>query len=365
MVSTSMTSSTAIEPCLDILRRTNPRELEKASSGQWSFQIYVPCRCLSSCGKLTSQFAITQHLASLSSLVSDDDANHLRKLVQVPLAVGKDSEAGGRQVSERDVFSTPDAIFVSLDIPQFLLCAANRDGNSHRSPWSNAFVPPREDGIRPSERLRSLEIHANEVFNVYRELYYDKATSVSSVYLWDHGGDGTEGRVAEGKSLGFSGCFLVQNRLDDDNYWNSVHVVDVGPVHKGECTYKLTSTLLLSITTPLPPVGTEHADSTISMNDPDESTTKTNISGSLTRHNVRQLRASNNDTSHIVNMGQFIEDTESDLRSEMDSLYIQKTKTIVEDVRKECTGEKTQEKEHACVLNEAVLAMALNRKCAT
>lgn len=262
-----------------------------------------------------------------------------------------------------------NTISMSLDIPQFLLCAVNStgepDGNSYRSPWSNTFFPPRDDGIRPSERLRSLEIHANEVFNIYRELYYDKATSVSSVYLWDNSGDGMEGIVADGKSLGFSGCFLIQNSLGDEDYWNSIHVVNVGLVHKGECTYTLTSTLLLSITTPLPPVDTEHNESTTSMNDPNESTTKTNISGSLTRHNVRKFKSISNDISHIVNVGQFIEDTESEMRLEMDSLYIPKTKSIVEEIRKKFTGDKTQEKEHKSMLNEAVLAMAMNRKCAT
>ena len=91
----------------------------------------------------------------------------------------------------------------------FLLCDYNRDGDSYRfvpwipqsathhsgicvfkfmfvrcrSPWSNEYEPPIEDGATPSARLRELEIQANQAFDVYRELYYEGG--VSSVYLWD------------------------------------------------------------------------------------------------------------------------------------------------------------------------------------
>ena len=52
-----------------------------------------------------------------------------------------------------------------------------------RSPWSNEYDPPLEDGATPSSRMRKLEIQANEAFDTYRELYYEGG--VSSVYLWD------------------------------------------------------------------------------------------------------------------------------------------------------------------------------------
>ena len=53
----------------------------------------------------------------------------------------------------------------------FLLCDYNRDGDSFRSPWTNAYYPPIEDGapgIAPSPPLRRLEEEANEVFDAYR-----------------------------------------------------------------------------------------------------------------------------------------------------------------------------------------------------
>jgi len=74
----------------------------------------------------------------------------------------------------------------------YLLCDYNRDGDSYRSPWSNEFDPPLGatgggesggGGATPSEKVRRMEVKANEAFDVYRELYYEGG--VSSVYFWN------------------------------------------------------------------------------------------------------------------------------------------------------------------------------------
>lgn len=81
----------------------------------------------------------------------------------------------------------------------YLLCDYNRDGDSYRSPWSNQFDPPLDEsgvggvgaggsegageGAIPSERVRKMEVKANEAFDLYRELYYEGG--VSSVYFWN------------------------------------------------------------------------------------------------------------------------------------------------------------------------------------
>ena len=55
----------------------------------------------------------------------------------------------------------------------YLLCDYNRDGDSWRSPWSNEFEPPLEDGeegAKPSERVRRIEVQMGEAVDVYREL---------------------------------------------------------------------------------------------------------------------------------------------------------------------------------------------------
>ncbi len=76
-----------------------------------------------------------------------------------------------------------------------MLCDYNRDGDSYRSPWSNKYNPP-SDGFTPSPKLRALEVEANELFDAYRELYFEGGTS--SVYLWDL------------ETSGFAGCFLIK-----------------------------------------------------------------------------------------------------------------------------------------------------------
>jgi F-actin capping protein, beta subunit len=40
----------------------------------------------------------------------------------------------------------------------------------NRSPWSNEYDPPLDDGTVPSAKLRRLEIAANEAFDTYREM---------------------------------------------------------------------------------------------------------------------------------------------------------------------------------------------------
>lgn len=74
-------------------------------------------------------------------------------------------------------------------------------GRLDRSPWSNEYDPPLEDGAVPTKDLRQLEITANGAFDAYRELYFEGG--VSSVYLWDLEPTGFAGVVLikKGESL--------------------------------------------------------------------------------------------------------------------------------------------------------------------
>lgn len=110
----------------------------------------------------------TKHLQSLISLAPDLTEDLLSSVDQ-PLSVRRCKQTG------RD----------------YLLCDYNRDGDSYRSPWSNEFDPPlgsggagsEGGGATPSEKVRRMEVKANEAFDVYRELYYEGG--VSSVYFWN------------------------------------------------------------------------------------------------------------------------------------------------------------------------------------
>lgn len=188
---------------------------------------------------------------------------------------------------------------------KYLLCDYNRDGDSYRSPWSNEYDPPLDDGFMPSESLRSMELQANELFDSYRELYFEGGTS--SVYLWDLDGGG------------FAGCFLVKKAIQDTGVvsvgsWNSIHVIEVSELSGGRANYKLTTTVMLAADIAKADCG--DAD----------------LSGSLTRQKTRECDI-NTEHTHLSNMGELIEDMETEMRSNLNALYIQKTREIVNSVR--------------------------------
>ncbi len=121
-----------------------------------------------------------------------------------------------------------------------------------------------------------MEIEFNELFDAYRELYFEGGTS--SVYLWD-------------LDHGFAACFLIKKSthakfccpvcsiaditflvdVEGDRYvksgcWDSIHVVEaVENNSKSSATYKLTTTIMLSMSVEKQEVG------------------ETLLSGSLTR----------------------------------------------------------------------------------
>ncbi|XP_031623426.1 F-actin-capping protein subunit beta [Contarinia nasturtii] len=202
--------------------------------------------------------------------------------VDQPLKVAKDKESG------RD----------------YLLCDYNRDGDSYRSPWSNTYDPPLEDGSMPSERLRKLEIEANHAFDQYRDMYYEGG--VSSVYLWD-------------LNHGFAGVILIKKAGDGSKKikgcWDSIHVVEVQEKSSGRMAhYKLTSTAMLWLQTNKTGSGTM------------------NLGGSLTRQ-VEQDANVNEQSPHIANIGRMVEDMENKIRNTLNEIYFSKTKDIVNGLR--------------------------------
>jgi len=95
--------------------------------------------------------------------------------------------------------------------------------------------------------------------------------------------------------------------------WDSIHVLDVNE-KKTQATYKLTSTVMLSIETQTDQTGL------------------VSLSGSLTRQDEKQLPVDAQNT-HLMNMGRLIEDMENKLRNTIDIIYFGKTKDIVNELR--------------------------------
>ncbi|KAG6046894.1 F-actin-capping protein subunit beta, partial [Claviceps sp. LM77 group G4] len=201
---------------------------------------------------------------------------------------------------------------------EYLLCDYNRDGDSYRSPWSNQFDPPLDEagvggvgaggsegageGAIPSERVRKMEMKANDAFDVYRDLYYEGG--VSSVYFWN-------------LDDGFAGVVLLKKSStpgsSTQGVWDSIHVFEA--IERGRTThYKLTSTVILSLAT---------ADNGLGDMD---------LSGNMTRQ-VEQDMPVDNDDSHIANVGRLVEDMELKMRNLLQEVYFGKAKDVVGDLR--------------------------------
>ncbi|XP_065166118.1 F-actin-capping protein subunit beta isoform X2 [Atheta coriaria] len=211
----------------------------------------------------------------------------------------------------------------------YLLCDYNRDGDSYRSPWSNTYDPPLDDGSLPSERLRKLEVEANSAFDLYREMYFEGG--VSSVYFWD-------------LEYGFAGVILIKKTGDGSKKikgcWDSIHVVEVTERTLGRNPlYKMTSTVMLWLQTNKPSSGTM------------------NLGGSLTRQ-VEQTLACNETNPHIANIGKMVENMENQIRNTLNEIYFSKTKDIVNSLRSE---QPLNDARHQQTLRQD-LAAALQRR---
>ncbi|CRG86449.1 F-actin-capping protein subunit beta [Talaromyces islandicus] len=184
----------------------------------------------------------------------------------------------------------------------YLLCDYNRDGDSYRSPWSNEFDPPLEDGTVPSERVRKLEVAANEAFDVYRDLYYEGG--IGSVYFWD-------------LDDGFAGVVLLKKGVTpggkSSGAWDSIHVFEATDRARSS-HYRLTSTVILHLANETDALG------------------EMNLSGNMTRQVEADLPVES-DASHIANVGRLVEDMELKMRNLLQEVYFGKAKDVVGDLR--------------------------------
>lgn len=230
---------------------------------------------------------------SLSGLINlvPELTDELLQRVDQPLQVQTDPEAGKK----------------------FVICDLNRDGDSYRSPWTNKYYPPLDDGFMPSPELRQLEIEANFVFDAYRNLYFEGGNS--SVYFWD---------LEDGN---FAGCFLIQKDVDNvrglnAGCWNSIHVVEATQQKSGVFEYKLTTTVIVSMEVKNDEVGV------------------VDLSGNMTKQDAKVIKLTP-DHTHVMNIGRMIEDMELRIRNDIEGIYIQKTRTVLSGMRS--TGDQPKQ----------------------
>jgi len=208
-----------------------------------------------------------------------------------------------------DLLNTVDQpLQVSKDSQKnvYLLCDYNRDGDSYRSPWTNVYDPPIDDGVMPPAKLRTMEVNANELFKSYMHNYYE--AGASSVYFW------------ELDETSFAACVLFKKDVEQKKKgleaggWDAIHVVEVRPLGGKRASYKLTSTIMLRLST-------DHSVDT-------KSTGEMKLSGSMTRQSEQELGAAD-DNAHLANMGRMIEDMENRMRDSLQDVYFGKTRSTV------------------------------------
>ncbi|KAL1727317.1 F-actin-capping protein subunit beta, partial [Schizophyllum commune] len=188
----------------------------------------------------------------------------------------------------------------------YLACDYNRDGDSYRSPWTNEYDPPLDDGTVPGVKLRKLEVMANEAFDTYREMYYEGG--VSSVYLWDLEDGGFAGVVLLKKSM------TPSSPSEPAGSWDSIHVFETAERGR-QAHYKLTSTVMLQLTTHK---SSESKDEQKEKDKSDPESWKregeVTLSGSMTRQ-TEQDWPLHDSQSHITNTGRMIEEMENKMRN--------------------------------------------------
>ncbi|KAI5119430.1 hypothetical protein M0805_009881 [Coniferiporia weirii] len=202
---------------------------------------------------------------------------------------------------------------------EYLACDYNRDGESYRSPWSNEYDPPLDDGTLPPPKLRKLEIAANEAFDTYREMYFEGG--VSSVYLWDLDDGGFAGVVVLKKVLSPS------SSDSPSGSWDSIHVFEASERGRN-AHYKLTSTIMLHLVTQSRVEGGAPGEKA----EGKSGTGSLTLSGSMTRQ-IEQDHPLADAASHITNTGRMVEDQELKMRNLLQDVYFGKTRDVVHDLR--------------------------------
>ena len=199
---------------------------------------------------------------------------------------------------------------------EFIMCEQNRDGDSYRSPFSNKYFPPTEDAKYPSEPLRQLEETLNKMFKIYVKLYYSN-TTISSVYCWELGDT-----LADGYGV----AVLIKNSLTDQKKintgsWDSSNLItvtfDEGAGGKKKAKYNLISTVNLAMSFNSKICG------------------KVCLSGTIARssHLTKEVNDYTNDEAHIGNIGALVEEMENSIRNTLDTVYLMKSKQIIDTAR--------------------------------
>lgn len=207
--------------------------------------------------------------------------------------------------------------YVSNDDPkgEFIKCEQNREGDSYRSPHSNKYFPPTDEGRYPSPKLRELEERLNTMFKFYLKNYYS-VEAKCSCYCWDLGS-----KIEEG----FGVAVVIKNAINhgqklSNGMWDSSNVITVkfneeGGKIKGH--YSLVTTISIGV----------GFKSTVCGN--------VNLGGIIARSSEKTavLKTYMDPVNQVEIIGEMIEDMETNLRNVINVIYVQKSKEIIDTAR--------------------------------
>ena len=198
---------------------------------------------------------------------------------------------------------------------EFIMCEQNRDGDSYRSPISNKYFPP-TDGKYPSAPLRELEEKLNKMFKLYLKHYYS-ITTICSVYCWELGD-----ALAEGYGV----AVLIKNSLThqkkvNTGSWDSSNLITVTFDNEAGGKKKAKYTLISTVN--------------LAMSFEGKVCGKVCLSGTIARssHYTKTVADYTNDEAHITNIGVLVEDMENSIRNTLDTVYLMKSKQIIDTAR--------------------------------
>ena len=230
-------------------------------------------------------------------LYNDDDAlNEFLQKVEQPLIVNEDG---------------------------FICCEYNRDGDSYRFPGTDKYYPEIENGVVPNKDLLRLERILYNAFTEYLVLYYQpKGTSTinsknsCSVYCY---------QLEEDNVNDFAVAILIKNQISDKNskinycQWESTNLITVSKL-MDQYSYDLITTINL----------------TLSIKS-SKSNTDVLLTGSVNKNKKIEKDYDDEiiDMFHVINIGELVETMETDLLSQIQNIYFNKTNQIINELRHE------------------------------
>lgn len=172
------------------------------------------------------------------------------------------------------------------------------------------------------DELNQLEIALNEAVRTYASLYYG-SDAITSVYI-----DSSNSSSCDDD---FSVAILIKKHAEiddeDDNSssraaWDSVHVFEIQKEDDNDTSSSVSAAFVYCHT----------ATIMLSFDNSVETLKNIKLAGHLIRQNESTI-AANSHSNHLINIGGMLEESESRLRNDLQSVYFGRTHDIVNEVR--------------------------------